>query len=62
MDPKPQTLRRKYQRSLASQSIVGRHIHDVSKSIQVNWIVLHVTKILQNFWLTLVIWSSKEKI
>ena len=30
------------------------HFHDISKSIQSCWIVSHVTKILQNFWLNLV--------
>ena len=37
-----------------SNSIVVHPIHNVGKSTQSCWIVPHVTKILQNFWLTLV--------
>ena len=36
------------------QSSVVCHFHNLSKSIQSFQIVLHVTKILQNFWLTFI--------
>ena len=35
-----------------SRFSVVRHVHHLSKRIQSSWILLHVTKILQNFWLT----------
>ena len=38
-----------------SQSSVVYHLHDLGKSIQSCQIVPHVTKILQNFWLILII-------
>ena len=38
--------------SLLQSSIVD-HIHNLSKNIWSCWIVSHVAKILQNFWLTL---------
>ena len=37
-----------------SQTSVVRHLHVLGKSTRRRWIVPHVTKILQNFWLTLV--------
>ena len=37
-----------------SQSSVVCHLNDLGKSIQSCQIVPHATKILQNFWLTLV--------
>ena len=37
--------------SLASQSCVVRHLHDLSKSIRNCPVSFHATKILQNFWL-----------
>ena len=37
-----------------SQFSVVCHLYNLSKIIWSYWIVLHVTKILQNFWLTLV--------
>ena len=38
-----------------SQSCVVGFFHDLSKRIWSCWILTHVTKILQNFWFTLVI-------
>ena len=38
-----------------SQLSIVHHLHDLSKNIQSCWIVPHVTKILQNFWLIIVI-------
>ena len=37
-----------------SQSSVVCHLHDLDKSSQNYWIELHITKILQDFWLILV--------
>ena len=37
-----------------SQSCVIRHLHNLNKSTWSCWILLHITKILQNFWFTLV--------
>ena len=37
-----------------SQSNIFHHFHNLSKSIWSFWIVPHIIKILQNFWLTLV--------
>ena len=37
----------------ASHSVAS-YFHNFNKSIQSYWIVFHVMKILQNFWLTLV--------
>ena len=34
-----------------SQSSVVRHVHELGKNICYCWIVPHVTKISQNFWL-----------
>ena len=39
-----------------SQSSMVRSLHNLSKSIQKYQIVLHITTILQNFWLILVLW------
>ena len=39
--------------SIAQSNMVG-HLHGLGKSIG-SWLVLHIIKILQNFWLTLVI-------
>ena len=38
-----------------SHSSVVCHLYNLSKSIQNCWILMHIIKILQNFWLTLVI-------
>ena len=37
-----------------SQSNIIHHLHDHSKSIWSCWILPHITKILQNFWLPLI--------
>ena len=38
------------------------HLHDLSKSNLNSQIVPHVTKILQNLWLTLVFWTDQSYI
>ena len=44
-----------------TQSSDVHHVHDISKHIQICWITSYITKILQNFWLTLELcWSSFE--
>ena len=43
-----------------SQSSVDQQLHDDSKSIQNNQIEPHVTKILQNFWLTQLLFLISE--
>ena len=43
-----------------SLSSVVHHLHNLSKSISSSRIVFHFRKILQNFWLTLVILACKK--